>query len=302
MFSVKEKNIRISFWTLSLFLVLSNFTFGQVPAFDRLEQLFFQKHYKIVHRKSDRLLNKPEYDYSKMPLYYRSISRLELASNSIWLKRNEAEFEQAIIDLLEIKKTEQGLRIFEAHINELSTLKTDLDSWLSDLKRQGNESSFSRFSESFSKLFSGLSLKDVYQTSSESITNISNPALASRFEMIKYAQKQLGMPYVSAGESPSGFDCSGFTCYVLASSGRKIPRRAKDQYEASTKLKVNEAKMGDLVFFSNGGDISHVGILINEPGKNKKMIHASSSKGISIVEIESSEYWNKRLVGYGTFL
>ena len=88
-----------------MFLVLSNFTFGQVPAFDRLEQLFFQKHYKIVHRKSDRLLNKPEYDYSKMPLYYRSISRLELASNSIWLKRNEAEFEQAIIDLLEIKKS-----------------------------------------------------------------------------------------------------------------------------------------------------------------------------------------------------
>jgi hypothetical protein len=299
---VKEKNIRISFWILSLFLVLSNFTFGQVPAFDRLEQLFFQKHYKIVYRKADRLLNKPEYDYSTIPLYYRSISALELASNSSWLKRNEAEFEQAIIDLLELKKTEQGLRILEAHINELSTLKTDLDSWLSDLKRQGNESRFSRFSESFSKLFSGLSLKDVYQTSSESITNVSNPALASRFEIIKYAQKQLGVPYVSAGESPSGFDCSGFTCYVLASSGRKIPRRAKDQYEASTKLKVNEAKMGDLVFFSNGGDVSHVGILINEPGKTKKMIHASSSKGISIVEIESSEYWNKRLVGYGTFL
>ncbi len=299
---MKEKNIRISFWILSLFLVLSNFTFGQVPAFDRLEQLFFQKHYKIVYRKADRLLNKPEYDYSTIPLYYRSISALELASNSSWLKRNEAEFEQAIIDLLELKKTEQGLRILEAHINELSTLKTDLDSWLSDLKRQGNESRFSRFSESFSKLFSGLSLKDVYQTSSESITNVSNPALASRFEIIKYAQKQLGVPYVSAGESPSGFDCSGFTCYVLASSGRKIPRRAKDQYEASTKLKVNEAKMGDLVFFSNGGDVSHVGILINEPGKTKKMIHASSSKGISIVEIESSEYWNKRLVGYGTFL
>jgi cell wall-associated NlpC family hydrolase len=43
-------------------------------------------------------------------------------------------------------------------------------------------------------------------------------------------------------------------------------------------------------------------MLINEPGKSKKMIHASSSKGISIVEIESSDYWNKRLVGYGTFL
>jgi peptidoglycan endopeptidase LytE len=120
--------------------------------------------------------------------------------------------------------------------------------------------------------------------------------------MVKFAQNQLGVPYVTAGESPSGFDCSGFTCYIMASTGRKIPRRAKDQYDASIKLKPNQAKMGDLVFFSNGGDISHVGMLINEPGKSKKMIHASSSKGISIVEIESSDYWNKRLVGYGTFL
>jgi cell wall-associated NlpC family hydrolase len=43
-------------------------------------------------------------------------------------------------------------------------------------------------------------------------------------------------------------------------------------------------------------------MLITEPGKPKKMIHASSSKGISIVEIENSEYWIKRLVGYGTFI
>jgi cell wall-associated NlpC family hydrolase len=49
----------------------------------------------------------------------------------------------------------------------------------------------------------------------------------------------------------------------MSSSGKKIPRRAKDQYEASTKLKASEAMMGDFVFFSNGGDISHVGMLIN---------------------------------------
>jgi cell wall-associated NlpC family hydrolase len=181
-------------------------------------------------------------------------------------------------------------------------LKLDLDSWLSDIKRQGNESSYSTYKQSISKIFFGLQIKEVYETRAEPTSNVSSPALASRFEMVKFAQNQLGVPYVTAGESPSGFDCSGFTCYVMASTGRKIPRRAKDQYDASIKLKPNQAKMGDLVFFSNGGDISHVGMLINEPGKSKKMIHASSSKGISIVEIESSDYWNKRLVGYGTFL
>jgi cell wall-associated NlpC family hydrolase len=299
---VKGKNIRINLGLISFLFIFSNQSFAQVPAFDRLEQLFYQKHYKIVYRKANRLLNKPEFGNSKMPIYYKSISALELASNPLWLKRNEAEFERAINDLLEIKKTEQGSRIFDAHINELSTLKLDLDSWLSDIKRQGNESSYSTYKQSISKIFLGLQIKDVYETKAEPTSNVSNPALASRFEMVKFAQNQLGVPYVTAGESPSGFDCSGFTCYIMASTGRKIPRRAKDQYDASIKLKPNQAKMGDLVFFSNGGDISHVGMLINEPGKSKKMIHASSSKGISIVEIESSDYWNKRLVGYGTFL
>lgn len=302
MFSVKVKSIRINFWIIWLFLIYSNFSYSQVPAFDRLEQFFYQKHYKIVYRKANRLLNKPEYDYSQIPLYYRSISALELASNPFWLKRNEAVFEQAVLDLLEIKKTEQGMRIFDAHINELSTLKTDLDSWLSDIKRQGNETLFSEYKISISKIFAGLRTEGLYEIKAEPLSNVSNPTLASRFEIIKYAQKQLGVPYVSAGDNPSGFDCSGFTCYVLASSGKKIPRRAKDQYEASVKLRANDAKMGDLVFFSNGGEISHVGILINEPGKTKIMIHASSSKGISIVDIESSEYWKKRLVGFGTFL
>ena len=299
---MKEKNIRISFWFLSCFIIISNVLTAQVPAFDRLEQYFYQKHYKIVYRKANRLLNNPEYDYSQIPLYYRSMSALELASNPLWLKKNEAEFEQSIIDLIEIKKSEQGMRILEAHVQELSTLKLDLDSWLSDVKRQGQDKNFTSYSESFSKIFSGLNLTDVYFSSSESISEVNNTALASRFEMVKYAQKQLGVPYVTAGESPSGFDCSGFTCYVLAASGKTIPRRAKDQFAASVKLSPSDAKMGDLVFFSNGGDISHVGMLINEPGKSKKMIHASSSKGISIVEIENSDYWKQRLVGYGTFI
>lgn len=299
---MKGKNIQIKSWCFLLLLFLSKNIFAQVPAFDRLEQLFYQKHYKIVYRKANRLLDKPEFDYSQMPLYYRSISAIEMASNPIWFKKNKLIFEQAITDLKEIKSTEIGKSIFIAHQIELGTLKMDIDSWLSDLKRQGNQSDFSTYSEQFSLLFAGLSLNNFHETAANPVTDVSNKALTDRFEMVKYAQKQLGVPYVTAGDNPSGFDCSGFTSYVMSSSGKKIPRRAKDQYEASTKLKAREAMMGDLVFFSNGGDISHVGMLINEPGNAKKMIHASSSKGISIVEIESSEYWKKRLVGYGTFI
>ena len=299
---MKEKNIPISFWILSMAFISSSFAFSQVPAFDRLEQLFFQKHYKIVYRKSNRLINNPNYDYSQIPRYYRSISALEMASNTQWYKRNEEVFEKGIIDLLDIKSSNQGQRIFEAHIYELSVLKIDLDSWLSDIKRQGALEKHEKYSELISKIFSGLNLNDVYEISSKEIVMLSNSALSSRFEMVKFAKMHLNVPYVSAGDTPVGFDCSGFTCFIFENYGKKIPRRAKDQFEASNKLKANDAKMGDLVFFSNGGEISHVGLLINEPGKAKTMIHASTSKGISIVEIDSSEYWTKRLVGFGSFL
>jgi cell wall-associated NlpC family hydrolase len=123
-----------------------------------------------------------------------------------------------------------------------------------------------------------------------------------RNELIDIAKKQLGVPYLSAGIDPSGFDCSGFTSFVLQQYGENIPRRAADQFEACVKLSEDEAQIGDMVFFSNGGEVNHVGILINEKGQAKTMIHASSSKGISIVEIETSAYWKPRIVGYGTFI
>jgi hypothetical protein len=47
---------------------------------------------------------------------------------------------------------------------------------------------------------------------------------------------------------------------------------------------------GDLVFFDNGSGISHVGIIVSDKGKPLVMIHASSSKGIIITDIEKSDF------------
>ena len=105
-----------------------------------------------------------------------------------------------------------------------------------------------------------------------------------------------------AGNSPDGFDCSGFTSFILEKSGHHLPRRSVDQYNESVKLEKNEVGKGDLVFFNNGSGISHVGIVISDKGAPIVMIHSSSSKGIIITEVEKSEYWLNRLHGYGTYL
>jgi cell wall-associated NlpC family hydrolase len=133
--------------------------------------------------------------------------------------------------------------------------------------------------------------------------DVSNDLYAKeREQIINYAKKYVGTPYVWAGNSSSGFDCSGFTSYVMKEFGKDLPRRAVDQYESCRKLKEKNVQKGDLIFFDNGSGISHVGMIVSEKGKPLVMIHASSSKGIIITEIEKSDYWLKRINGFGTYV
>ncbi len=283
-------------------VVSSHSFFAQVPAFDKLEMLYDQQHYGIVYRKANRLLDNPEYDFSQIPKYYKAISALQLAQNPYWKERHKNTIDESFELLTKVKSSAKGKLIFEAHYYELSSLRTDLESWVSDLKRQGKQEEGKLLANKIASLFEGIGVLEDVKTPEIKYEATTNVKLKDRIEIIGFAKKQLGVPYVSAGDNPSGFDCSGFTTYVMNNAGVKLPRRAKDQYEASQKIKEKDAQIGDLVFFSNGTEISHVGIIISELGKPKTMIHASSSKGISIVEIDSSNYWKPRVAGYGRFV
>jgi cell wall-associated NlpC family hydrolase len=136
-------------------------------------------------------------------------------------------------------------------------------------------------------------------TAVNSRVNQGTQSSAKTQKLLNEAQKHLGVPYKEAGIDPTGFDCSGFTCYVFEQNGVSLPRRAADQYTFCQKIDPDEAHAGDLVFFSNGLQINHVGILISDKGARKQMIHASSSIGISVVVIDDSAYWSARVAGYG---
>lgn len=106
-----------------LLLFLSFHVLSQNPAIDHLEMLYDQGYYKLVYRKSARLLDKPEYDFTKLPRYYRSIASLQLAQDEHWYKRHLSETDQAKDFLLQLRKSEKGQKIILAHISELSFLK-----------------------------------------------------------------------------------------------------------------------------------------------------------------------------------
>jgi peptidoglycan DL-endopeptidase CwlO len=85
---------------------------------------------------------------------------------------------------------------------------------------------------------------------------------------VQIAMRYLGVPYVWAGASPRGFDCSGLVLYVYAQLGVSLPHSAAMQYNCGTHISRDQLEPGDLVFY--GRPIHHVGIYVG----NGRMIDA----------------------------
>ena len=130
-----------------------------------------------------------------------------------------------------------------------------------------------------------------YQVPAEALTD---PEFAA---MLQEAEKYLGTPYVWGGSSPeTGFDCSGYVCWVLNKSGWDVGRTtANGLWQQSTKISEQEAKPGDLVFFEGTYDTpgaSHVGIYVGDG------MMISAGDPIKYSNIHSS-YWDGHLLGFG---
>ena len=113
-------------------------------------------------------------------------------------------------------------------------------------------------------------------------------------ELLRDAQKYLGAPYKYAGNTSSGFDCSGLVCKVFDENSMQLPRRSEDQSNQGVPVDIRDARPGDLLFFatSGGSRVTHVGIVhdIGNDGE-VKFIHSSTSKGVIISSL-NEKYWN----------
>ncbi|MFZ3579342.1 NlpC/P60 family protein [Virgibacillus sp. DJP39] len=113
----------------------------------------------------------------------------------------------------------------------------------------------------------------------------------STSSIINVAHSLIGTPYVWGGESRGGFDCSGFLQYVFATQNITIPRTVSDIWNFSSS--VQSPSVGDLVFYETyKPGPSHAGIYIG----NSKFIHAGSSNGVTIGDMNYS-YWQSRYLG-----
>ena len=126
-------------------------------------------------------------------------------------------------------------------------------------------------------------------------TDLTNTLLLSQME------KWFGTQYCFGGSTDSCIDCSSFTQVILRDVYNvKIPRNSQQQFDASTKIEVENLKEGDLVFFNTGSAsmiITHVGVYVC----NNKFVHASTSKGVTINDL-SEKYFAKAYRGAGRFI
>ena len=113
-------------------------------------------------------------------------------------------------------------------------------------------------------------------------------------QMINNAMEFIGVSYRGGGTSKAGMDCSGMVTAVFNIFGMKLPRSSNEMARVGEKLRKDEIKKGDLVFFrTNGRDtINHVGLVIEADSEEIKFIHSSTQKGV-IISSTKEPYYQK---------
>ena len=134
--------------------------------------------------------------------------------------------------------------------------------------------------------------EDKYQTAKETVKPEENQALyytltsvkegspsgEIRESMLEFASQFIGNPYVWGGTSlTDGADCSGFLQQIYKQYGYSLPRVAEDQSQYGTKIPVEDAQPGDLIFYAKEGYVYHV---VMYAGDGRTIEAASTKLGI----------------------
>jgi cell wall-associated NlpC family hydrolase len=114
--------------------------------------------------------------------------------------------------------------------------------------------------------------------------------------IVANALTYVGYPYVAGGNSPAGFDCSGFTQFiVLITLGVDIGHGLPSQTAVGPWVEWGTWQPGDLVFFANTykAGLSHVGIYVGDG----LFVHAGDQATGVLVSSMYEEYYASRYYG-----
>jgi cell wall-associated NlpC family hydrolase len=122
------------------------------------------------------------------------------------------------------------------------------------------------------------------------------PPPSSGEAIVSFALQYVGYPYAWAGNTPAGFDCSGFTQFVILNTlGIDVGHAIEGQPGAGAGVEYGAWQPGDLVFFQNTyrGGLSHAGIYIGDG----LFVHAENEGTGVVVTSMYSDYYGPRYWG-----
>jgi cell wall-associated NlpC family hydrolase len=118
-----------------------------------------------------------------------------------------------------------------------------------------------------------------------------------RNKITDYAQRHVGASYKYAGTSPStGFDCSGFTSYVLKEFKVKVSPASSVQATEGRPIALERVLPGDLIFFGESNtQISHVALVLKRSKDGIVCVHSTTSRGVIVENVSASNYWKPKI-------
>ncbi len=116
--------------------------------------------------------------------------------------------------------------------------------------------------------------------------------------VVAQTKQFLGLPYLWAGTSAYGFDCSGLTYAIYRQFGITLARDAADQAQQGTSVPKTQLRPGDLLFFASAGLVHHVSVYAG----NGMMLDAPETGGrVELVPLWTS-YLSAQYAGARRYL
>jgi cell wall-associated NlpC family hydrolase len=104
-------------------------------------------------------------------------------------------------------------------------------------------------------------------------------------KIVSFGMGLLGTPYVAAGCSKNGFDCSGFVYFVFNHFKINVPRSSSEFENFGKEIPIANVKKGDILLFLSPtrNVIGHLGIVTNPKGMESDFIHSTSGREMKVI-------------------
>ena len=219
------------------------------------------------------------YNYDRNKLDEMANTAKEIQDLKTALENDKKELDEAQAQL-----TEKQALLYST-IQETQAKADDVSSQLESAVKKAAEVAARKAAEQAAAAKASQAQQTTIATPTKGDSSVANGVVSLAYSL-------LGVPYISGGSSPSGFDCSGFTSYLFRQYGISVSRSSSAQVYGGTAVNgLANAQPGDIIcypghvgLYVGGGQMIHA----NVPGGSVRLVGVNSI-GMSVIAIR--RYW-----------